>query len=90
MTDSQTEKERLLSMLAEIQDQLEELESVLEASFSEQRNRMKRDEQNKLVNTANQLSSLENKYSHFHHISHNEDRICTAPAKTQNLKWAFK
>ncbi len=36
-----SDKEKLLSMLTEIYDQLEELELVLEASFSDHRNKFK-------------------------------------------------
>ncbi|MGG3469611.1 hypothetical protein ABES02_19280 [Neobacillus pocheonensis] len=59
-----SEKEKLLSMLTEIYDQLEELESVLEASFSDLRISLNKDVQNKITNSAQTLSFLENKIDH--------------------------
>ncbi len=53
------EKERLLSMLTEIYDELEELELVLEASFSDLRHSLNRDEFNKLSSAEIKLSMLE-------------------------------
>ncbi|MDQ1001759.1 ABC-type uncharacterized transport system fused permease/ATPase subunit [Neobacillus niacini] len=59
MNSSLPEKEKLLSMLTEIHDQLEELETVLEASFSDLRNQMNNEELNKLSAPVQRLSKLE-------------------------------
>ena len=44
MNKQLSEKEKLLSMLKEIYEQLEELESVLDASFSDKRINLKKEE----------------------------------------------
>ncbi|GHH98221.1 hypothetical protein [Neobacillus kokaensis] len=91
MTDSITEKGKVLSMLAEIHDQLEALESVLEVSFSNQRNQLNRNVQEKLSDTANKLSIMENKISQFNqHSDREEEVVFSTSAKVQNLNWAFK
>ncbi len=54
-----SEKEMLLTMLTDIYDQLEELESVLEASFSDLRNSLVEDEHNKLTMPKQKLSAIE-------------------------------
>jgi hypothetical protein len=59
MNSSLPEKEKLLSMLTEIYDQLEELEIVLEASFSDLRIQMNNEELNKLSAPVQRLSKLE-------------------------------
>jgi hypothetical protein len=59
MNSSLPEKEKLLSMLTEIYDQLEELEIVLEASFSDLRTQMNHEEQKKLFEPIHRLSMLE-------------------------------
>jgi hypothetical protein len=56
-----TEKEKLLMMLTDIYDQLEELESVLEASFSDLRCSLNKEEHSKLTIPLQKLSMLENK-----------------------------
>ncbi|HLO10752.1 MAG TPA: hypothetical protein VK190_00700 [Pseudoneobacillus sp.] len=56
-----SEKEKLLTMLTEIYDQLEELESVLEASFSDLRSSLNQEEQEKLTIPFQKLSAIENK-----------------------------
>lgn len=56
-----SEKEKLVSMLTEIYDQLEELDSVLEASFSDLRISLNKDEQSKINDSALKLSFIENK-----------------------------
>ncbi len=48
-------------MLTGIYDQLEELESVLEASFSDLRTSLNREEEQKLVEPVQRLSELERK-----------------------------
>jgi len=54
-----SDKEKLISMLTEIYDQLEELEVVLEASFSDMRNSLDREEQDKVTVTKQKLCGLE-------------------------------
>jgi hypothetical protein len=61
MYQSSAEKERLLLALTDIYDQLEELESVLEGSFSDLRIRLKEEEQAKISDTAKKISVLDNK-----------------------------
>ncbi|WP_160721285.1 hypothetical protein [Bacillus sp. USDA818B3_A] len=56
-----SEKQKMLMMLTEIYDQLEELESVLEASFSDQRFHLKKEEQEKITITSHLLLDLEEK-----------------------------
>jgi len=52
-------------MLTEIYDQLEELGSVLEASFSDLRISMNKDEQEKLTVPVQKLSDMENKIANI-------------------------
>lgn len=59
MNMSLPEKEMLLSMLTEVYDQLEELEQVLEASFSDLRHNLNNQELNKISSTEIRLSKLE-------------------------------
>lgn len=54
-----SDKETLISMLTEIYDQLEELEVVLEASFSDLRKSLDKDEQAKLISSKQKLLGLE-------------------------------
>lgn len=61
MNKPQSEKEKLLTMLTEIYDQLEELESVLEASFSDLRFNLNWQEQEKLTKPMQKLTVVENK-----------------------------
>ncbi|MGG1675178.1 hypothetical protein ACIFOT_05410 [Neobacillus sp. NRS-1170] len=61
MNKPMSEKEKLVSMLTEIYDQLEELDSVLEASFSDLRISLNKDEQSKINDSALKLSFIENK-----------------------------
>jgi hypothetical protein len=59
MADRLIEKEKLLIKLTDIHDQLEELESALEASFSELRKNLNKEEQDKLAVSKQKLSMLE-------------------------------
>ena len=59
MNKPSSEKEKLLTMLTEIYDQLEELESVLEASFSDHRIRLNKEELNKISVPEKRLSMME-------------------------------
>ncbi|WP_411254577.1 hypothetical protein [Neobacillus niacini] len=70
MNSSLPEKEKLLSMLTEIYDQLEELEIVLEASFSDHRRQMNHEEQKKLLEPVHRLSMLEMELDKIHPPSH--------------------
>jgi len=56
-----SEKEKMLTMLTEIYDQLEELESVLEASFTYQRRSLTNGEKEKLTVPNQQLLEFEKK-----------------------------
>ena len=60
MKTSTPEKEKLLSMLTEIHDQLEELESVLESSFSNLRHSMNEEELNKMIEPKLKLLTIQN------------------------------
>jgi VIT1/CCC1 family predicted Fe2+/Mn2+ transporter len=53
------DKEKLLSMLTDIYDQLEDLELVLEASFSDLRNKLNDEELSKISKSENRLSNIE-------------------------------
>ncbi|MDN3016744.1 hypothetical protein PH210_11110 [Paenibacillus sp. BSR1-1] len=61
MNKPMSEKEKLVSMLTDIYDQLEELDSVLEASFSDLRISLNKEEQSKINDSALKLSFIENK-----------------------------
>lgn len=90
MTDSSTEKIKLMSMLGEIHDQLTELESVLEVSFSDHRKSLNQNSQEKLSDTANKLFILENKFALLTADTAGEKTVQTMSHKVRNLKWAFK
>jgi VIT1/CCC1 family predicted Fe2+/Mn2+ transporter len=53
------DKEKLLSMLTDIYDQLEDLELVLEATFSDLRNRLNDEELSKISKSEDRLSTIE-------------------------------
>ncbi|MEH7093428.1 hypothetical protein [Neobacillus vireti] len=72
MTIPMSEKEKMLTMLTEIYDQLEELESVLEASFSDQRLQITSEEQEKLTVTLHRLSDIEGCSSNMNPMSHED------------------
>ncbi len=61
MNEPMTDKERLLAMLTGIYEQLEELDSVFQASFSEQRIRLKQDEYKKITVPRKRISNIVNK-----------------------------
>lgn len=54
-----SDKEKLLTMLTEIYDQLEELESVLEVSFSEHRTNLYESELGKITESKQRLVNIE-------------------------------
>lgn len=61
MSEQISEKEKLLSMLTGIYDQLEELELVLEATFSEVRSNLNKDEYKKISAAKEKLVKIESK-----------------------------
>lgn len=63
-----SEKEKLLTMLTEVYDQLEELESVLEASFSDLRLSLHKEEQEKLIVPVQKLTDMDNILNHVNSI----------------------
>jgi hypothetical protein len=65
MNPSLPEKEMLLSMLTEIFDQLEELEIVLETSFSDLRIQMNNEELKKFSAPVQKLDNLEKELDRF-------------------------
>ena len=83
MTIPMSEKEKMLTMLTEIYDQLEELESVLEASFSDQRLHITSEEQEKLTVTLHHLSDIEGRSANMNPMSHEDilnTNLGTVPA----------
>jgi hypothetical protein len=60
-----SEKEELLTRLTDIYDQLEELESVLEASFSDHRISLNREEQEKFTVPVQRLSEIGEKIAPY-------------------------
>ncbi|MEH7075171.1 hypothetical protein [Neobacillus drentensis] len=64
-----SDKEKLISMLTEIYDQLEELEVVLEASFSGMRKDLNQEEQDKVTVTKQKLFGLEKSMDQINSIT---------------------
>jgi hypothetical protein len=54
-----SEKEKLLTLLTEIYEQLEELESALGASFSDKRISLNKEEQDKIKASGQKLAALD-------------------------------
>jgi hypothetical protein len=69
MNKQLSEKEKLLSMLKEIYEQLEELESVLDASFSDKRISLKKEEQDKIKASEQKLVALDQTIKRIDFIS---------------------
>ncbi|MEH7108582.1 hypothetical protein [Bacillus sp. JJ1764] len=87
MSGRMTDKEKLLAMLNGINNQLECLELALEASFSEQRVRMKREEQIKVANVVTKLTNMEAKWNN---IQVTEGRVLSPQsANTLKLKMGY-
>ncbi|HEY2420413.1 MAG TPA: hypothetical protein VGI04_03315 [Neobacillus sp.] len=63
MNKPMSEKERLISMLTEIYDQLEGLESVLEITFSDLRTNLNKNELTKINGPEQRISKLEKLFS---------------------------
>lgn len=61
MNKEYNEKGTLLSKLSEIYDQLEELETILESSFSEQRSSLQHDMLEKISAPKQKMNYMENK-----------------------------
>jgi ABC-type uncharacterized transport system fused permease/ATPase subunit len=72
-----SEKENLISMLTEIYDQLEELEVVLEASFSDLRKSLEKEESTKITESKQRLRVIE-------HIIDNEISISNLDINSAN------
>lgn len=85
MNTSLPEKERLLSMLTEIYDELEELELVLDASFSDLRQSINKIEYNKISSAKIKLSKLERDLDRLNMNPHEESE-----KHTGQIKPAFK
>ncbi|WP_066257093.1 hypothetical protein [Neobacillus drentensis] len=79
-----SDKETLISMLTEIYVQLEDLEVVLEASFSDLRKNLNKDEQAKLIVSKQKLKGLEksidlvNSISNFEVVGSNSNHLSRA------------
>lgn len=86
MEKSLSEKEKLLSTLTEIYDQLEELELVLEASFSDLRLSLDQKELEKLKVHEQRLSVIEKEFENLSNLSA-EDVTNSNPIQvTRSLK----
>ncbi|MFJ7725589.1 hypothetical protein ACIQXV_05415 [Neobacillus sp. NPDC097160] len=84
-----SEKEKLLTMLTGIYDQLEELESVLEASFSDLRNSLNREEQGKLTVPVQKLSDIEKKIANVNQSEEISDSSLNQVSKSLKLELGF-
>ncbi|CAH2715780.1 hypothetical protein BACCIP111895_02964 [Neobacillus rhizosphaerae] len=86
-----SEKEKLLTMLTDIYDQLEELESVLEASFSDLRISLNKVEYENLTGPVQKLADMDIILNHIHPIF-TDKNIDTSPnqvLKTLKLELGF-
>lgn len=79
-----SDKEKLISMLTEIYDQLEDLEVVLEASFSDLRKSLNKEEQDKIMDSKQKLFGIQQKMEKVNSISNIE-----LAGEPYNLNWAF-
>jgi predicted Holliday junction resolvase-like endonuclease len=61
MSETFSQKEKLLMMMTDIYNQLEELEFVLETSFTELHDNWKNEELNKIAEPNQRISNLEKK-----------------------------
>jgi hypothetical protein len=84
MIDNKSPQEKLLTMLTEIYDQLEELEEVLEHSFTDLRGSLYQQQVDRLDNNDVLLTNLEGS---FHEQSNVKNNIIEFP---QNQKKALK
>ncbi|WP_051633451.1 hypothetical protein [Bacillus sp. UNC41MFS5] len=79
-----SDKEQLISMLTEIYDQLEDLEVVLEASFSDLRKSLNQEEQDKIMDSKQKLFGIQQTMEKVNPISNIE-----LAGEPYNLNWAF-
>jgi hypothetical protein len=86
MNMSLPEKEMLLSMLTEVYDQLEELEQVLEASFSDLRNNLNNQELDKISSTEIRISRLEKEIESIGPSSDDAEKEMNRSSVTRALK----
>jgi ferritin-like metal-binding protein YciE len=86
MNMSLPEKEMLLSMLTEVYDQLEELEQVLEASFSDLRNNLNNQELDKISSTEIRISRLEKEIESIGPSSDDTEKEMNRSSVTRALK----
>jgi hypothetical protein len=84
MSKQISEKEMMLSMLAGVYDQLEELESVLESAFSDIRRNLINKEHVKIAKVKEKLMKLESK-----DLLNNSERIITKENRTMKLELGF-
>ncbi|MEH7303486.1 hypothetical protein [Neobacillus drentensis] len=83
-----SDKEKLISMLTEIYDQLEELEVVLEASFSDLRKSLDKEEHDKILESKQKLYGLEQTIDKVTSIT-NLELASTNQLEPYNLNWAL-
>jgi exoribonuclease R len=81
-----SEKEKLVTMLTEIYDQLEELELVLEASFSDLRISLNKEEQDKIKISEQKLSVIDQIIGEFCSISNEEVTSSSSNQKSRSLQ----
>lgn len=86
MKNSLSEKERLLTTLTEIYDQLEELELVLEASFSDLRLSLNKEELIKLKVNEQRLSVVEMELEQINLFASGDDLGSNPKQVSRNLK----
>ncbi|WP_310191290.1 hypothetical protein [Neobacillus niacini] len=89
MNSSLPEKEKLLSMLTEIYDQLEELEIVLETSFSDLRIQMNHEEIIKLTAPVQKLHKLEKELDRINPTSDEATEQTSSIARALKLEMGF-
>jgi hypothetical protein len=89
MNSSLPEKEKLLSMLTEVYDQLEELEIVLEASFSDLRIQMNNEELLKLTAPVQKLHKLEKELDRINPTSDEATEHNSSIARALKLEMGF-
>ncbi|MFD2445818.1 hypothetical protein ACFSO7_17815 [Bacillus sp. CGMCC 1.16607] len=84
MIENQSSKEKLLTMLTEIYDQLEELEEVLDCSLSDLRDDLYQQHSNNVAKIEEKIVMKEQKY--HRHISATKCEKETNQSIPQNLK----
>jgi hypothetical protein len=89
MTRPAHEKEKLLTMLTEIYDQLEELELVLDASFSDHRMSLKSEELDKISVPEERLSRIEKEYEDINLIEDKTEKNHSQVKRALKLEMGF-